>query len=172
MRKRTWLVLTAAAVVLALAAAGCGGGYGSGGSSSTSSASAGSSSKATVSAQKTSLGTILVGANGKTLYLFEKDTGPKSTCFGGCAQGWPPLAASGSVTAGNGVDASKLGTVSRGGGTKQVTYAGHPLYFFVNDKAAGDTNGQAVNAFGAEWYVLSPSGTKIEKKSGSGGYGY
>jgi predicted lipoprotein with Yx(FWY)xxD motif len=171
MTKRPWLVFSAAAAVLGLAAAGCGGGYGSGGGSSSTSAAA-SSAKTTVSAQKTSLGTILVGANGRTLYLFEKDTGPKSTCFGACAQGWPPLTATGAATAGNGADASKLGTVSRGDGTKQVTYAGHPLYFFVNDKAAGDTNGQHVDAFGAEWYVVAPSGEKVEKKSGSGGYGY
>ena len=174
MRRRTFGVLGLAAAALALAAAGCGGGYGGGGGGgSTTNASAATSGAATVAGTKSDLGTILT-ANGRTLYLFEKDTSDKSECSGACAQAWPPLTTSGKPQAGSGVDASMLGTSMRSDGKEQVTYNGHPLYFYVKDTAAGDTNGQAVDAFGAEWYVMSPSGEKIEKskKSGGGGGGY
>ena len=111
----------------------------------------------------TSLGTFLVDANGKTLYLFEADTTSQSTCNGQCAGAWPPLLTSGAPVAGNGVNAGLLGTTARSDGTMQVTYKGHPLYGFVVDKAAGDTKGEGVLAFGAKWYVVGPSGDKIDK---------
>jgi predicted lipoprotein with Yx(FWY)xxD motif len=120
------------------------------------------------------LGKILTDSKGRTAYLFQKDTGPSSTCSGACASDWPPVTTTGKPTAGKGLTASMLGTTRRSDGSTQVTYNRHPLYLYVGDQNAGDTNGQNVNAFGAQWYVLSPSGTAITgggSKSG-GGYSY
>jgi predicted lipoprotein with Yx(FWY)xxD motif len=114
-----------------------------------------------------SLGTILAGDKNLTVYLFEADKGSTSTCNGQCAVAWPPVLTTGNATAAGSAKSSKLGTTKRSDGKMQVTYAGHPLYYFVQDKDAGDAYGQGVKAFGAEWYVMSPSGTKVEKKSSS-----
>jgi len=107
------------------------------------------------------LGQILIDGAGMTVYLFVADTGSVSTCYTSCAQIWPPVATSGAPQAGTGATASLLGTSKRTDGKTQVTYAGHPLYYFVNDKKAGDTTGQGVNGFGGLWWVLSPSGAAI-----------
>src|SRR4051794_29236285 len=112
---------------------------------------------------RTTLGTVLVDARGRTLYLFEEDTTAKSTCTGACASIWPPLTSTGPVTAGPGVDAAKLGSSRRSDGTNEVTYAGHPLYTYTGDGKAGDTTGQGLDQFGAEWYVLAPTGQKIDE---------
>ena len=128
------------------------------------------------------LGRVLVDARGRTLYLFEKDKGGKSACNGKCASFWPPLIVSGKPLAAGGAKASLLGTTKRADGRSQVTYNHHPLYTFVKDTRKGQTNGEAVNAFGADWYVVSPAGAKLEKSTaqdggadpasgGSGGYG-
>jgi hypothetical protein len=71
------------------------------------------------------------------------------------------LTVKGAPTAGVGATASDLGTISRSDGTKQVTYAGHPLYYFVGDKAAGQTSGEGSNGFGAPWYLVAPTGKQI-----------
>jgi predicted lipoprotein with Yx(FWY)xxD motif len=117
---------------------------------------------ATVKTRHGKLGTFLVDGKGRTLYLFEKDKTKKSRCSGSCAVAWPPLTTTGKPQAAGSAKASLLGTSKRSDGTTQVTYNGHPLYRFVQDKKAGDTKGEGVDAFGAEWYVLSPSGKKIE----------
>ena len=117
---------------------------------------------ATVKTRSGKLGTYLVDAKGRTLYLFEKDKTRKSRCSGACAVAWPPLLTAGKPKAAGSAKASLLSTSKRSDGKTQVTYHGHPLYFFVQDKKAGDTKGQNVDAFGAEWYVLSPSGKKID----------
>jgi predicted lipoprotein with Yx(FWY)xxD motif len=182
---KTSLTLLAAAATLALAllAAGCGGSStaaaGSGGGTGSSASSSGglygapattttnttSTGAATVAVRSTSLGRVLVDGNGMTLYLFEKDTGPMSTCSGDCATEWPPLTTNGAPKAGTGVSASKLGTTKRSDGTMQVTYNGHPLYAYVGDQNAGDTTGQGLDFFGAVWYVLSPKGDAIVSAS-------
>jgi predicted lipoprotein with Yx(FWY)xxD motif len=115
----------------------------------------------TVEVRGTRLGKILVNSQGRTLYLFKKDSGRKSACTGACATFWPPLRASGKPTAGRGVSASKLGTIRRSDGKPQVTYNGHPLYTFQQDTKAGQTNGQGVTAFGASWFTLSPAGNQV-----------
>jgi predicted lipoprotein with Yx(FWY)xxD motif len=167
-RSRPIGFLAAAAVALvALAAAGCG----SSNDNATTTVKPASGSSATVSVANTGLGKILVDSQGRTLYLFVQDTGTKSTCSGGCATAWPPLRASGKPTVGGGAKASLLGTTPRSDGKPQVTYDGHPLYLYQGDSKAGDTNGQAVNGFGAPWYVLAPSGTAITTKSASSGGG-
>ncbi len=117
---------------------------------------------ATVSTTTDPLGTFLTGGNGRTLYLFGKDTGTTSTCAGACAAGWPPLLTKGAPKSAGQVQPAKLGTSARSGGTTQVTYAGHPLYLFIGDTAPGQTKGQGVNAFGGVWYVVSPAGTPIK----------
>ena len=114
----------------------------------------------------TSLGTFLVGPDGKTLYLFEADKSSTSTCSGACAQGWPPLTTNGPPTAGSGIMQSLLSTTQRADGTVQVVYNGHPLYFYSGDAAPGDTNGEGSHAFGAGWDVVSRGGNKIEKPGG------
>jgi len=110
----------------------------------------------------TKLGQVLVDSNGLTVYLFLADKGTMSSCnSASCVQYWPPVLTTGAPQAGSGVTASLLGTTARADGTTQVTYAGHPLYRFINDKAAGQATGQGVNAFGAPWYVVSASGAQI-----------
>jgi predicted lipoprotein with Yx(FWY)xxD motif len=120
-------------------------------------------SNATVSLRKTTLGMILVSANGHTLYLFGKDRNDKSTCSSSCAQFWPPLLSASKPTAGPGVRASLLGTTKRSNGSMQVTYNKHPLYHFSLDKQAGQTKGEGLSAFGAKWYGLSAQGTAVVK---------
>ena len=120
-----------------------------------------STAAAAVATRQVALGTILTDQAGRSLYLFEQDTGTRSTCTGACAQAWPPLLSSGTPTAGTGVTSSLIGTTRRGEGSVQVTYAGHPLYSFSGDTAPGQTNGEGSKAFGGGWYVLTPQGTKI-----------
>jgi predicted lipoprotein with Yx(FWY)xxD motif len=118
--------------------------------------------KAALKLHKNKLGTFLVDGKGMSLYLFEKDKGGKSSCFGACAAAWKPYMTSGKASAGKGVAASKIGTTKRAGGGTQVTYAGHPLYHYIGDTSAGQTNGEGSKAFGAEWYLVSPAGKTVE----------
>ena len=127
---------------------------------------------AVVSTAKTSLGRIIVDSHGRTLYLFEKDRNGKSACFGNCTVFWPPLITRGKPHVTGGARASLIGTTKRADGRLQVTYDDHPLYTFVKDKKAGQTNGEGVNAFGANWFAISPAGSKIGKDSSPGGGGY
>jgi predicted lipoprotein with Yx(FWY)xxD motif len=108
------------------------------------------------------LGQLIVDAEGMTLYDFHKDRGTTSACYGACAEAWPPLVTSGDPRASGGADAAMLGTTERDDGTTQVTYAGHPLYTFVEDRKPGEANGNDVDAFGAEWYALQPNGEEPE----------
>jgi predicted lipoprotein with Yx(FWY)xxD motif len=180
---RTGKLLTPAlllAAVVALVAAGCGGSNNDNGSSNASSTTTSgaqssrygsqpaSSTSGTLAVGKTDLGTILVGAKGRTLYLFEKDKGPKSTCSGACAAVWMPFTTSSSqVKTASGVDTAKVTTSKRSDGTLQVVYADHPLYYYAPDTKAGQTTGEGLDQFGAEWYVVSPSGQKVEKSGKS-----
>jgi predicted lipoprotein with Yx(FWY)xxD motif len=122
---------------------------------------------AKVSVANTALGRILVDGRGHTLYLFEKDAHGKSACSGACAGFWPPLIAGGKPLAGPGVRSRLLGTTRRPDGRLQVTYNHHPLYTFAKDVRKGDTKGEGLDAFGAEWYAISAGGAKVETDSGS-----
>ena len=126
-------------------------------------AATGSAARATVKTRSSSLGKILVDAQGRTLYLFEKDKGNRSACNGQCATFWPPLITKGKPIAAAGAKASLLGTTRRNNGSMQVTYAGHPLYRFAEDTKPGDTKGEGSKLFGASWYVVTPAGKKIDK---------
>jgi predicted lipoprotein with Yx(FWY)xxD motif len=113
-------------------------------------------------ATDTKLGKILVDGKGMTVYLFVADKSTASTCYSSCAQYWPPVLTTGAPQAGSGAQASLLGTTKRTDGKVEVTYAGHPLYYFVQDVKAGQTTGQGVDGFGGLWWVLSPAGAAIK----------
>jgi predicted lipoprotein with Yx(FWY)xxD motif len=166
---RRSLALAAFALVAAVAA-GCGGNNNSGGSSSgggggayggASPTTGGQATATTISTSNTKLGQILVDAKGRTLYLFEKDQPNQSACSGACASAWPVDQSSGTPKATAGAKASMLGTFKRTDGTTQVTYNHHPLYYYSGDTAAGQQNGQGLNAFGANWFVVAPAGGAV-----------
>jgi predicted lipoprotein with Yx(FWY)xxD motif len=155
---RSALILALLAVAASLAGVGA-----------VASASTGTSTAAvTVKAGSSSLGRIVVDSRGRTLYLFEKDTRARSSCAGACAAYWPPLLTAGKPVAGPGVKSSLLGKIRRSNGTKQVTYAGHPLYRFALDTKPGQVRGEGLQDFGAGWDALRPSGAKIEKGGSDG----
>ncbi|MFJ1790981.1 COG4315 family predicted lipoprotein [Kitasatospora griseola] len=162
-----FITLTVGVIAAVATASGCG----SSGTTAPSTASTGApttaagsatagGSTATVKTADTPLGPILVDGSGRTLYLFKADTGTISTCNGTCTQNWPPQTTTGTPQS-SGVTASLVGTTTRSDNSTQVTYNGHPLYHFFKDTKPGETNGQGVNAFGASWYVVSPSGDAI-----------
>jgi predicted lipoprotein with Yx(FWY)xxD motif len=134
-----------------------------------------------ISVKQTSLGPTLVDANGRTLYLFEADRPNVSTLSAAGQAIWPPLTATTTPRALSGATAGRIGTVTQTGGGAQVTYNGHPLYYYVGDHSPGQTNGQGLNQFGALWYVLGPGGNAVTSApsspapasgSGSSSYGY
>jgi predicted lipoprotein with Yx(FWY)xxD motif len=112
------------------------------------------------------LGRIVVDGKGRTLYLFEKDKHRRSACYGQCATFWPPLLTHGKPVARAGAKQSLLGTTRRANGSRQVTYAGHPLYRYVQGRKPGQTTGEGSLLFGAGWYALSPARKKIESDDG------
>ena len=114
----------------------------------------------------TQLGRLLVDRNGRTLYLFEKDRNRRSACYGQCATFWPPLLTHGKPAARAGARKSLLGTTRQANGSQQGTYAGHPLYRYLQDRKSGQTRGEGSLLFGAGWDALSPAGKKIESDDG------
>ena len=108
-----------------------------------------------------SAGTFLTNGSGRAVYLWVKDTGDASMCTGACAGAWPPVTATGTVTAAGSAKASDLGTITRSDGTKQVTYDGHPLYYFSGDSGPGTASGQGSDGFGAKWWLVAPSGSDV-----------
>ena len=179
---KNWMVTAACAAGIALAASACSSGSATTSNQATapppsSSAPAQASSPAAAASESASSGSAetvdlksisgipgmaLVDEDGKTLYLWEADKNGTSTCSGPCAAAWPPVTTSGPPQAGSGVDKSLLSTVKRSDGAEQVTYNGHPLYYYVGDTAAGMAKGQGSKDFGASWYVLNAKGSKID----------
>lgn len=161
--------LTAAAVAVALTAAACSsptvGGAGDYAAAAATAADTTSATAvgSTVTSAALGPGTALVDGTGRALYLFEGDTGTASTCAGACASVWPPLPAPADPAAATGTGpAAQLGSTPRGDGTNQLTYHGHPLYYYVGDQNPGDTHGQGLNQFGAHWYLVQPDGAKLD----------
>ncbi len=115
--------------------------------------------------EKAPFGRYVADADGRTLYMFTKDEqgAETSTCYDACAEAWPPLLTKGEPTAADEVAAIKLGAFTRQDGTMQVTFDGWPLYYFVQDKGAGQVMGQDKHGFGGEWYVMAPDGQIIRK---------
>jgi predicted lipoprotein with Yx(FWY)xxD motif len=188
--KRSYLAVGALALVAAMLIAGCGGGSSSSSTAANEAAPAESEAKEEKPAveetaaketakpaaeaqpegeatpvslgEASGVGKILVDEEGMTLYYFQKDQkgSGKSKCEGACAEAWPPLITEGEPEAMTGVKAAMLGTIQRKDGTTQVTYAGWPLYTFVEDKKPGEDNGTDSKAFGASWYPLHSNGKK------------
>jgi len=137
---------------------------------STAASTTASSSGVAVQSKHGKLGTILAaGPKRLTVYLFEADKGTTSACSGACAKVWPPVTTEGKPTASGGAVSADLGTTMRSDGTEQVTYKGHPLYFYDDDKDSGDAYGEGSKQFGASWYVLKPNGSKVDEDSGDEG---
>lgn len=179
LRSKTTRLRAAGLAALASAAvliSACGGGSSSTASTSTQAANTSTSSGQTpvsssavaIGTAKGSDGTYLTDSSGRALYLWTADSGGTSSCSGACASAWPPLTTKGAPTASGGVSASDLGTITRSDGTKQVTYNGHPLYYFAGDSGAGKTTGQGSDGFGAKWWLVTPSGSAITASASSG----
>jgi predicted lipoprotein with Yx(FWY)xxD motif len=146
-------------------------------SSGPSSGNASSSSSVVIGTRSTSIGTVLVNAQGHTLYWFARDTATTSNCTGTCATYWPPVL--GTPKAASGASLPKgFGTIKRSGGQVQATYDGHPLYTYASDTAAGMTSGNGLNLSGGLWWAMTPSGSapkatpssSSSSSSSSGGY--
>lgn len=146
-------LIVALGTLLAVVAGACGGSSGS---------KTGSGVGSVNAVDTGAFGSILAGANGRAIYILSSDQPNKSSCTGTCAEDWPPLTVAGKPKAGAGVNGKSLSTLTRADGTKQVTFAGQPLYYFASDKQPGDINGQGLTAYGGNWYVLSPSGEAIK----------
>ena len=177
---KNWMAAAACAAGIALAATACSSGSGSAGTAApavssataqpSSPAPAGPAGAASSSAAMTiglaSVsgidGKFLASSQGRTIYLWEADKSGMSTCAGACAATWPPVITTGMPMAGSGVEQSLLGTTKRSDGTVQVTYNGHPLYYFAADTGAGTAKGQGSKEFGADWYVVNAKGSKID----------
>jgi predicted lipoprotein with Yx(FWY)xxD motif len=163
------VVAGVAATAIVVAACSSGGSSTSSAPAKTAPAAAGSSAASTsgssgaseITTATSSGTTFLTDGSGRAVYLWVKDTGKASQCSGACAGAWPPVTASGSVTVGGSASSSDLGTITRSDGTKQVTYDGHPLYYFAGDSSAGQANGQGSDGFGAKWWLVSPAGADV-----------
>ena len=118
---------------------------------------------ATLTTTRTGLGQIVVNGQGRTLYLFAKDTPAHSACSDICTAYWPPVLTNSKAIAIKGAKQSLIGSIARADGSRQVTYAGRPLYLFSGDTRRGQTNGEGLQDFGAAWYALTPSGKKIDR---------
>jgi predicted lipoprotein with Yx(FWY)xxD motif len=124
---------------------------------------ASSHGKPTVQLRQTGRGKILVDSRGFTLYMYSRDSRNHDVCVHvqGCAPLWPPMKASGRLVAGSGVNRHLLGTI-KVGRTRQVTYAGHPLYHYIGDSAPGQTEYIGVNQAGGFWYALNAAGSVVK----------
>lgn len=184
--KRSYLLVGAVALIAAMLIAGCGGGSSSSSTTSTEASEPAPAETEAATEEKpakeeaaaqpaaegeptpislgeaTGVGQVLVDSEGMTLYYFQKDQkgSGKSKCEGACAEAWPPLITESEPEAMQGVKAAMLGTIEREDGTTQVTYAGWPLYTFVEDQKPGEDNGTDSKAFGASWYPLHSNGKK------------
>jgi predicted lipoprotein with Yx(FWY)xxD motif len=166
-----------------LLAAACGSSGTSSGTPAAGSTATGSTTAIVITTKSGSVGTYLTDGSGRAVYLWEKDGQDKSECSGACASAWPPVPASGAVTASGSAVTADLGSITRSDGSKQVTYEGHPLYYYVGDSGPGTTSGQGNDGFGAKWWLVSPAGAAITSagtgtspssstSSSSGGGGY
>jgi predicted lipoprotein with Yx(FWY)xxD motif len=152
MQLRPLHAVVSGAIGLALVAAGCGGAI--------------PSSNGGPAMLRLSQGKFLVDGQGHSLYLFEKDEGGESYCSGACAAVWPPLETDSMPHAAAGLQSAALGTIRRDDGDMQVTYHGHPLYYYAADASTrGKTAGEGLDQFGAEWYLVGANGKTVEEES-------
>jgi predicted lipoprotein with Yx(FWY)xxD motif len=155
-------LLAIAPVAGALAIAGCGGSSGNHSPAPAQGTNAAAATPAGITIAHGKIGSYLADAKGRALYLFEADKGSSSTCYSACASLWPPLTSGIAVSAGSGVQRSLLGATARKDGTQEVTYHGHPLYYYAADTKPGSITGEGLNQFGAKWYLVAPNGNKID----------
>lgn len=160
-RKPRVVIAPMVAALLGLVVSACGGSGGSNQATKSQTKPAG----LTISTASGPLGRHLVGASGRTVYLWVADKGSTSTCSGACAGNWPPVIAKAAPIAGGGVTAADLSTTTRANGGKQVTYNGHPLYYYLGDSGSGSTSGQGSDGYGAKWWLVAPSGSAITKSN-------
>lgn len=169
-RAKTLVVATGLAGA-ALALAACGNSPGS-----SSARIAPAPAGAALTTATTSLGTILVDGQGKTVYRFAADAKGHSNCDAACLQYWHALTSTADQPTAASAVTARLATITRSDGTKQVTANGWPLYTYVGDTATGATSGQGLNLSGGRWWVVSSAGANImstkSMAAGSGGYGY
>ncbi|MGN6160641.1 MAG: COG4315 family predicted lipoprotein [Marmoricola sp.] len=142
---------------IALVLTGCG----------SSSNGSGGGDRETIGTSTTSLGTFLTADEGRSVYLWEGDHGTTSNCTGACASVWSPVTTEGAPKAEGSAVASDLGTTKRSDGKTQVTYHGHPLYYYAGDSSKGQTTGEGNNGFGAKWYLVKPSGSALDDDGSS-----
>ena len=157
-------------VVVAMAgllAAACGGSssgnkaqVGSNAAQSSVPSSAPAGARVTITTHKGPAGTYLTDAAGKSLYMFALDSGGQSMCSGSCATHWPPLLGSSAQSSGA-ANQAQVATTNRGDGATQITYAGHPLYYYAGDAKPGDTHGQGLDLDGGKWWLVAPSGKPV-----------
>jgi predicted lipoprotein with Yx(FWY)xxD motif len=152
---RSLYAVVMGAVGLVVVAAGCGGAIPSS-----------NGGPASLELTATKHGRFLADGHGHTLYLFEKDESGESYCTGACAAVWPPFETSSMPHGSAGIDGAALGTLKRQDGDLQVTYRGHPLYFYAADASTpGRVKGEGIEQFGAEWYVVGANGKPVESSS-------
>jgi predicted lipoprotein with Yx(FWY)xxD motif len=151
--RRIRIAVTAAALSAAVVLAG----GGEAGAMATEASAAKAKKTTELELRKSKFGKVLFAGNGRALYLFASDTAGTSNCSGACAAAWPPFLARGKLVGGEGVNRKLIGTTTRANGRKQVTYNGHPLYFYVHDPK-GKIFCHNVFEFGGEWLVVRASG--------------
>ncbi len=156
MRPSRWAALMLAVLAGVLGVAACG----SAGAPAGTGTSAGSGGTV-VRSGAGSAGAYLTDGAGRTVYLWEGGSKSRSACSGGCAAAWPPVITHAAPTAQGAARMADLGTLTRADSTVQVTYAGHPLYYYSGDTAPGQTNGQGSNGFGSKWWLVTPAGTAL-----------
>jgi len=110
-----------------------------------------------IQAVESDYGSVIADGRGEALYLFGREKGRQSECYGACAKAWPPVLAKGAPLAAHGARQELLGTTRRRNGKLQVTYAGNPLYRYVHD-SPGEILCHDVREFGGLWLVVRPSG--------------
>jgi len=157
--------MSLAAAAFTVAAAGCDSGKSTDAGAS---APVPQATGAAVSAQPTTLGTILVDGQGRTVYVFANDKNSMSTCADACAANWPFVPAPASLPKSLPGVTGTVGTTTRADGNRQLTITGHPVYTFVGDSTPGQTNGQGVNLNGGVWTVVSPAGAPVTNPSPAG----
>jgi predicted lipoprotein with Yx(FWY)xxD motif len=162
MKRLIPVALVSMAAIAAIVVTGCGSSGTKAATASASPASSSSSSTTVIKTRTSSHGKYLVDGQGRALYMFEADKHNMSNCPSNCLAIWPGFSAKGMPSVSGGVNAAKLGTAKAADGTTLVTYNGWPLYYYAGDQKPGDTAGQGLNDFGAKWYVVNPSGNKID----------
>ena len=112
-----------------------------------------------ITTRSSEFGTILFGRDRQAIYMWQLEKSEKPRCYGGCAEAWPPVLTDGEPRVAGDVDEDLLGTARRKDGSTQVTYAGHPLYYYAHE-GPGEVKCHNVATHGGLWWVVQPDGTR------------